>query len=521
MNSNVFLMKKNLLFILTLMTFTALKAQNYSEDIAPLIYKHCSNCHRPGEIGPFSLTNYNEVAAWGATIKYVTKIKYMPPWKPDPSYKQVQHENYLTDSEIKQIGDWVDKGMPQGDPAKEPPFPTFPTGSQVGTPDLVLSFSQSYLHKGDGKDEYRYFVLPSGLTEDKELVALEMRPGNKKVVHHTLFWADNTGAARAEDAKSAEYGFTGAGANVLRGDQLPGYVPGTKPAVFSNGMSQLIPKGSDLVLQMHYAPTSVDEYDSSTVNLFFSKTPAKRRVMSHILLPTDLVNGPFVISPNQVKQFEAVYKVPIKVSLIGIWPHCHMLGKNWTVYAKLPNGTQENLIKINDWDFNWQGGYSFNKPVVLPAGSEIHAFCTYDNTANNPSNPNSPPKFVTWGEGTADEMFYLPITYVLYQSGDENLSLNTANEKFEYEVDKIYPIYPNPVSEECNLGFVLNQNKEITVDILDEQGRLIKNILKSKRYLQGQHILPIETKDLISGQYIVRIMSPNTETMTAKMNILK
>lgn len=172
----------------------------------------------------------------------------------------------------------------------------------MGTPDLTVSFKQNYVHKGNNYDEYRYFVIPTNLAEDKDLVALEMRPGNPKIVHHTLFWVDNTGKAREEDAKTPEYGFTNGGF-ITNNPQLPGYVPGQKPNIFTKSMAQKLPKGSDLVLQMHYAPTSIDETDSSVVNLFFAKEPAKRNVFSKIMLPTDLVNGPFIIPANQSKNF--------------------------------------------------------------------------------------------------------------------------------------------------------------------------------------------------------------------------
>ncbi len=437
----------------------------------------------------------------------------MPPWKPDSKYQQYQLENYLSDSEIEKIGNWVLNGSPQGDPSKEPALPNFPQGSQIGTPDLVVSFAQSYVHKGNDNDEYRYFVLPTNLTTDKELIALEMRPGNNKIVHHTLFWGDNTGQARAEDAKSPEYGFSGGGSSVLAGEQLPGYVPGQKPNVYTSGISQTLKKGSDLVLQMHYAPTSVDETDSSVVNLFFAKNPAPRKVQNKILLPYDLVNGPFVIPANQVKEFHGVYKVPIKVSLLGIWPHCHKLGKKWEAYAKLPDGSQIPLIKINDWDFNWQGGYYFQKLIVLPAGSEIHAFATYDNTSNNPVNPNDPPKLITWGEGTSDEMYYLPITFIPYQAGDETIVLSAGNPDLashgiEDIETKLYPIYPNPIqSNNLNLAFVLNKDMDISFSLSMMDGKTLGQLQSKKRYLQGQHQLHVQFPELSSGSYLIKMNS--------------
>ncbi|MBK8955402.1 MAG: T9SS type A sorting domain-containing protein [Saprospiraceae bacterium] len=486
-------------------------AQTFSEDVASIIYTHCGSCHRPGEIGPFPLTNYEEVRNRGNIIKFVVESKYMPPWKADPGYQHYQNENYLETEEIQKIVDWVDSGMPQGNPTNEPAFPNFPTGSQVGNPDLVLSFSQSYVHKGNNRDEYRYFVLPTGLSEDKELVALEMRPGNKKVVHHTLLWADATGLAKKEDEKSAEYGFSGGGSVGFLGEQLPGYVPGQKPNLYPPGMSQKIPKGSDLVLQMHYAPTSLNESDSSTVNLFFAKQPSKRTVFNKIMLPTDLINGPFIMPPETVKTFHGVYKVPVDVSVLGIWPHCHMLGKSWEVYAKLPNGDQIPLIKINDWDFNWQGSYYFKKLIVLPKGSEIHGIATYDNTSNNPVNPNLPPKTVTWGEGTADEMYYLPISYVLYQPGDEDLILSnedseTGNPEFKNMDSELLPVYPNPASSSIRIPFVLDRSQKIRIVLKDVSGITLSNLASTAEYFRGQHLLDSKIPEhLPGGIYIVEL----------------
>jgi hypothetical protein len=283
-------------------------------------------------------------------------------------------------------------------------------GSQIGTPDLVLSFAQAHLVEGNNRDEYRYFVIPTGLTTEKKLVALEIRPGNSRVVHHALVWQDTTGLAAASDAATPEYGYSGGGGSGNFGEQLPGYAPGQKPILYSNGMAQTLHAGADLVLQMHYAPSPVDETDSTTINLFFADGPAPREVVSYVMTPqgNTLTNGPFVILPNEVKTFHGSFTVPVKASLLGIAPHCHLLGKDWTVYAVTPANDTLNLISIPDWDFNWQSIYYFKSPLVIPAGSVLHAYGTYDNTTNNPFNPSNPPVTVTWGEGTNDEMFYLP-----------------------------------------------------------------------------------------------------------------
>ena len=204
---------------------------NWSEHIAPIIYKHCTTCHRPGEIAPFSLTNYQEAVSWGNMIQYATEIRYMPPWKAATDYgRDYLGENTLSEAEINAIKDWVNGGMPRGNAALEPPTPVFPSGSQVGEPDLVVSFAKTHMHPGNDKDEYRFFVIPTGLTQGKDLVGLEMRPGNKKVVHHALVWADSTGSAARLDAQTPEYGYKGnevSGSGQLNfGEQLPSYVPG-------------------------------------------------------------------------------------------------------------------------------------------------------------------------------------------------------------------------------------------------------------------------------------------------------
>lgn len=516
---------KNLLlytpFILILLRPSPASAQSvtWAEHVAPIVYKHCTSCHRPGEIGPFPLTNYREAAAWGNMIKYVTGIRYMPPWKADSKFgASYIGANYLSDAQIATIRNWVDSGMPRGDASLEPPSPAFPKGSQVGTPDLTVSFAKKHVHKGNGQDEYRYFVLPTGLKEAKDLVALEMRPGNSRIVHHALVWADTTGSAARIDAQTPEYGYAagqgGTGAQINFGQQLPAYVPGARPNVFNNGMAQRLSAGSDLVVQVHYAPTSTDEPDSSTFNLFFADKPASRFVRSHIMLPFSIVNGLFVLYPNTVREFQGVYKVPTDISLLGIAPHCHLLGKKWRVYAITPARDTVPLINIEDWDFNWQGVYHFKKLLYLPKNTEIHAFATYDNTVNNPLNPYNPPRFVTWGEGTADEMYYLPLLWVPYQPGDENLSMEgpatNENQVFHFNQNKLYPISPNPVRGPMRVGFTLAGPAAVSIDLRDQQGRLLQNMASMQRALPGEHAIEWDNSHLPSGIYYVTLRADAT-----------
>lgn len=501
----------------------------FAKDIAPIVFKHCTSCHRPGEIAPFALTTYDEVQARGPFIKYVTTSKYMPPWKPQAGLQHYQKENFLSDDQITLITKWVDQGMPRGNVDEEPELPVYPDGSQVGTPDMVVSFSQSYVHKGDGIDEYRYFVIPTNLAEDRYLTALEVRPGNKKIVHHTLVWADSTNASQEADAATPEYGFEGSAASTASNlnNQLPGYVPGQKPIVYKDGLAIRVPKGSDLLLQMHYAPAFSDEKDSTTVNLFFAKVPTTRAVQSYVMLPVPpiLQNDIFIIPANQVKTFHGILPIPVKTTMLGLGPHCHLLGQNWHVFAIRPGNDTVQLIKINEWDFNWQGSYHFVKPVILPAGSTLHAIATYDNTVNNINNPNDPPKLISWGEKTSDEMYYLPLIYMAYKAGDENLI-------FEEEVlaldepgqkeggSKLYPIYPNPANNETNIYFTLEKTEKLSLSVYNDQGQLINNIYNNKLFASGQHIYKLETGSYQSGFYSV-VLENGTNRLVQKFVIVQ
>ena len=496
---------------------TLLMGQTYSDDIAPLIYGKCSTCHRPGEIGPMPLTNYDEVKNFASTIKYVTSIKHMPPWQPDPEFRHFLGENFLTDEEIETIGSWVDNGSPRGNPENEMPFPDFPDGSVLGEPDLVLSFSESYFVEGNNRDEYRYFVLPTGLTEDKVLKAIELRPGNPQIVHHALFFEDLTGQAARNDAATPRYGFDGFGGfagddveSILTQKQYPGYVPGQKPIFYPDGLGQTLGAGSDLVVQMHYAPWPTDEMDSTTVNIFFADEVEQvdRFVDSHIMVPLpSVINAFFIIEGGNVEQFHGEWTVPEDISIIGITPHMHLLGQDWKVYLETPEGDSINLIKIPEWDFNWQGGYFFDRLIVAKEGSIVHAIATYDNTAENPNNPSNPPRTVSWGEKTTDEMYYLPIAFVPYTEGDENVvfvetTTSTDDEISEYQIDLISP---NPATDLVNVKFNVAHGESLSITLNDLSGKKIKSIRNSEFFNKGNHIVHFNSAQLQSGVYFVTI----------------
>jgi hypothetical protein len=524
-------MKKLGFFLGVFIIVTEVKAQvTFTKDIAKIIYNQCANCHRAGEIGPFSLTNYQEVKSFGKMIKYVTGTKYMPPWKADITYQRYREENLLTDDQIKKIGDWVDNGMPYGNITEEPAFPSYPTGSTLGKPDLTLKFDQAHIHKGNNLDDYWYFVLPTKLTENRNVKAIELRPGNKKIVHHALFFQDTTGKARNIDATTPGYGFSADNSSfnvdqALRYVQFPGYVPGQKPIRFPENMAQRLNKNSDLVIQMHYAPSPVDEKDSSTVNIFFADKDEKidRFVRDRILLPSDLPGGflSFFIPGNQKKKFIGKWKTTEDISVLSVFPHMHLLGRNWKVWVEKPDGKVENIIKIDDWDFNWQGGYYFKKFIIIPKNSTVVAEAEYDNTTNNPRNPNQPPALVYWGENTKDEMFYFPLLFVPYKVGDEKLIFDTTTDTKEIVTNKNngIKISPNPASSEMvNIELNLQVPTKLEISLFDISGKMIRKIRNGEFYLDGKHLVQLDASNINPGTYFLRI--ENETSITSEQLII-
>lgn len=513
-------MKNIITPIILLCSFMAVQAQvTFTKDIAPILYNNCTKCHRPNEIGPFPMTNFEEIQPWAASIQYVTSIRYMPPWKADPAYSHFIGERVLSDEQINLISEWVENGAPYGNAADEPDLPEFPTGSQIGTPDLVLKMEESYAHHGGNNDEYRVFVLPTGLTEDKQVSAIELRAGNPKILHHALFSYDETGTARAMDEADPKYGydgFGGFGIDAALETMFPGYVPGQKPVPYPEGLGQVLPANSDLLMQVHYGPYPVETFDSSVVNVFFKKEPVERQVQNLIFLPVSpfLENDFFLIAPNTVKTFHTSFTTPFKVSVFAIWPHAHLLNKSYEVFAVHPNGDTTNLIRIPDWDFNWQGSYNFKKFIVLEPGTTIHANVTYDNTTNNPNNPNTPPTWVSWGERTTDEMLFMPINYVFYQQGDEDVVFEDETTSIDDPTVRfvnhyLAPIIPNPAKEEAIIHYVLEHADHISLRVLDQAGNVVADLATHEWNSAGSHVIHVNLNEWNSGAYFVQMMGTN------------
>jgi hypothetical protein len=504
--------------LLTLTAFAAimpliLSAQEiptFHADVAPIIYNHCTECHRVGEIGPMPFTTFEEVADYAGMIEWVTASGYMPPWTPDHTYSTLRGERFLTDEELAVLAEWAAAGAPEGVPSDNPGLPSFPEGSQVGEPDLVLSMPEAYVHSGDMTDQYQVFVIPLDLDAPQEIRAIEVRPGNAAIAHHTLIaYTENPAViaqAMALDAADPAPGYESFGDYGVPVEDFlfGGWVPGSPPSEFPPTIGKVVSPDGVLLMQMHYGPSPVEESDQTEVNLFFADTPVEREVELFLLEPS-MLDEPFYIPANTVKTFHAEVEVPVDLSLIGVTPHCHLLGQSWEVYAE-SEGDTIPLISIPEWDFNWQGIFTFPSLLHVPAGYTLHAICTYDNTTANPFNPSDPPIPVSWGEFTEDEMFVMFLQFVPYLPGDEEISLSSPNQHREwaYAKPQLFPLSPNPIRSGSlvEIGWMSPTDSPLTLEVFDMHGRRVRTIFDRQAMPAGIH-KELRVADWGTGEFLV------------------
>jgi hypothetical protein len=520
--------KLNLFPIFMLLFSSSMPAQNitWATDIAPVLYENCAKCHRDGGLGHFSLIGYDNAYNRRYEIENATGARRMPPWMPDPSYRRLSHERRLSDAQIKTIAQWVNEGAPVGDLSKAPPVPVFSNASEVGMPDHIL-FTPNYTISSTA-DEYRCFVVPNGLTQDKFLRGLEAIPGNHEVVHHILIYEDTTGKARQLDQQTPnEPGYLGFGGPGVNGARLVGaWVPGSRTELSPPNMGIKLTKGADLIVQMHYPAGSKGKSDRTTLNLFF--TPTNQNVRQISLAPLinhflSLQNGPLSIPANTKKTFYARLKIPQSGSFLYIAPHMHLIGRNMTCFATTPQNDTIPLIRINDWNFHWQGGYSFQKVQTLPAQSTIHAYATYDNTMDNPFQPSNPPKTVSVGEATTDEMMLVYFAYMAYKPGDENILLDSTllqspvwEQPKPSEIAHWY-LSPNPANDLTYLHFKLLESTDVHISLSDVNGRLLQAWPIMENLSAGEHFEKLDLSALLPGVYYVSIRTTEDNIWTKKV----
>ena len=461
----------------------------FSEHIAPIFYTNCTGCHHSGGVGPFSLINYQDAFSRRNEIQSSVLSGYMPPWPPDTNYTRFRHERVLTNQEINLINDWIGFGAPEGNPNMLPSPPSYNTsGPQLGTPDLTIQ-APTYSSNAFQADDYVCFTIPSQLLTDKKIRSVEVVPGNNSIVHHCLVYIDPTGNSTI----GIENNCMGPSNGILVGEFTPGSLPITYPGDENMAFGMSFPANSNVILAMHYPVGSLGMMDSTKVHFYFY--PDQVNQFREIEINPIIQNISFCVPPNQTKTVNDSYQIPNSspiLSLFGIFPHMHLIGKSIETYGLNSNGDTSKFIKVPNWDFEWQGSYHFKKMLKIDPGSTIKASAFYDNTSANLHNPNTPPQTICGGLNTTDEMFVIFCLFTDYMVGDETLDLDSLNQNgmtsinYNYLQNNSIRIFPNPVG------------KSFTV----ESNWLSREINKIEFYNLGGNLIYSENISELTNIYI-------------------
>jgi len=405
----------------------------FSRDVAPILYRNCVTCHRPGEIAPMSLLTYEQVRPFARSIRDRIEQGTMPPWHAEATPGTFLNERRLSAAERETITKWANNGAPLGDPKDMPPVPAFPEGWTIGKPDAVATMAEPYNVPASGTINYQYLTVPTNFTEDKWVQAIEIRPGVRSVVHHVLVFASEPGgAARQQPFLQRNPGAAGAaaplgpiaqqvgpavvaalrnraqGAGAMRGPLIATTAPGTNAMVFQPGAALRIKAGAVLTLQIHYTATGKPEKDQTSVGFVFAKEAPKQEIRSSAFVNAQLTIPAGASNHRVDSQIEFTQDSHI----VALFPHTHLRGKSWEYRLTYPDGREEVVLSVPHYDFNWQTYYEFAKPLAVPKGSKLLAIAHYDNSMSNKSNPN-PAVDVKWGDQTWEEMQYSGITYTV------------------------------------------------------------------------------------------------------------
>lgn len=424
-------------------TSAVAQSLTYVKDIEPIITLNCTPCHKPGEAGPFTLTSFQDVAKRAKFIKDVVQSGYMPPWKADNGYVHFANDRSLSEADKNKIISWVDNGAPQGQvskSAKQVSEQLITGTAYPRKPDLTLQMEDSFTVIGGNIEQFVIFKLPFELSDSFNIEAIEFVANNKKLVHHVNY------AIHPVLDPSIDLINTHKLINLTFDDRrkfdqyMPyrraityygGWIPGARYETYPQDFGWVLPKRGVILMTVHFSPIAVDEVFKGGVNLFFKKTPVKRPVKVVSFgsggIGERQIEPIFYVKANEKQKFTLEVTNPSEdQSILHVWPHMHLIGKSFKAYAIAPGGDTIRLVHIPDWDFRWQEIYQFKSPVKIPKGSVVRLECEYDNTADNPFNPNSPPKniFSMGDMKTTDEMMTLMMIFTPYKPGDEKLKLD-------------------------------------------------------------------------------------------------
>lgn len=515
-------MKKILLCLMLIYTYN-MSAQLVYKDVAPIFIKKCTSCHHEDMHAP-SFVTYSKVSAYATIMRDEVEEGNMPPWLPDTTYTRFSHERILTVAEKAAIIDWIDGGALPGDTTLAPPVPHYGKYQIAAPADLEVQIP-TFVSNGKDKDVYNCFYVKTNLTEDRYIKAFEIVAGNDAIVHHVLVGIDTLGDG-TNDLSGGCYGMPG---DFLFG----GFAPGTEATFFPSRAplkaGVFLKAGSQISFQIHYPEGSAGQKDSTKIRLFFY--PKGETGIRKVYAKTLLQNWILPITANTVKTFTATSYVGMgnttfggeyDASILACFPHSHSLCtvmKNYAIPGLFVSGDTIPLIRINDWDFDWQGFSTFRKLVKVPKNFQLKSEHTYDNTENNPNQTSHPPVDVKAGPATSDEMLFDSFMWLKYEKGDEYINidsiisldpLTTGVAEFNYMKNKLESkAYPNPFENSVNVSYTLESNSSVRIEIYTLQGTLVK-VIKNEQEMPGTHEVVWDGKNMLganaaNGTYIYMI----------------
>ncbi len=485
----------------------------WADDVACIVYSHCTNCHNAEGVAPFTLESYDDVAQRANAIMFSAVVEQtMPPFPAKGPHNAFVGDYSLEQTEIDILKEWLENDLPTGDLSTAPAVPNFEQEFEIENPDHIIELPEFTVPNLPDDDLYRCFVFPAPFSEDLFVKGLEVIPGNTRAVHHVLMYFDPSGTSSSLDAQDPEIGYSCFGGIGTNDAQLiGGWAPGGSAQFFPDNMGVRLPSDGNIVVQVHYPSYAAGEVDQTSIRLNLTSENQRELYVVPILNHfTSMINGPLYIPANTVKTFDQEFELWGKMTMVGTAPHAHLICTDMESWAEAPNGDRIDLINIPRWDFDWQKFYGYKRPIILDGGTVIKGRATYDNTVNNHHNPSFPPEDIWVGEATTDEMMVFFYTFTPYQSGDENLIFDdpehhnhvgacnlTNNDNLN---DLSIHLSPNP----SNDFFRIETNDHInTIRMYDVHGHLV---LSRKNVHSGQ-LIDIQT--LQSGSYVVHAEAEN------------
>ncbi|MBP7272298.1 MAG: T9SS type A sorting domain-containing protein [Saprospiraceae bacterium] len=470
--------------------FAQQDAPTWSDDVACIIYSHCSSCHNPNGIGAEQLLLLSYADAYAARFSILDAIesREMPPWPPDQSYNPLAHDRSLSDDEITTVSNWVNADAPLGNTANEPTPPIFSSSWEIPNPDYSVRIP-NYTIPAITNDLYRCFAIPLNVPANTYLTGFEVIPGNRNIVHHVLLFQDTTGQGLTLDNADPQPGYANGpgGVGVQSAKLIGGWVPGSTAKFAPPGMGMRLNSNTSLIAQIHYPEGSDGLLDSTRINIKtqtggFLREMTSAAILNHLLN----INEPLVIPANTVKTFYEQYTIPqnVSVTITGIGPHAHLVCESMRAFAVTPQNDTIRLIDIPHWDFHWQGFYDFKQAIKLPGGTRVYCIATYNNTTSNPHLDPNNIQLVTLGEETSDEMMLFYFTYTLYFPNDENIVIDSASHLAHYlncagtvatqEPQELFAaqVFPNPTTD--NITVTYDYPEAIWLQLTNVVGQSVK-----------------------------------------------